>query len=106
MASQMNGQMAIGCDQSTIIGNDKIFLTDQKNPFNASQTCDLLSKQPATEVPKQKSLSLSNQERSLNLGKLRTMLDQFGEFPAKYRLLTWKTLLQLPMAQEAYETLA
>ena len=33
------------------------------------------------------------------------MLDHFGEFPEKYRLLTWKHLLHLPLNYSAFETL-
>jgi hypothetical protein len=33
------------------------------------------------------------------------MLDQFGEFPEKYRLLTWKHLLQLPLSQSSFQAL-
>jgi len=33
------------------------------------------------------------------------MLDHFGEFPNKYRLLTWKYLLQLPLNSKAFNAL-
>ena len=37
--------------------------------------------------------------------KLRQMLKQFGEFPEKYRTLTWKYLLDLPLNKEAFSNL-
>jgi hypothetical protein len=33
------------------------------------------------------------------------MLRQFGEFPKKYRNLTWKYLLQLPLNKKAFQGL-
>jgi WD40 repeat protein len=38
--------------------------------------------------------------------KLRNLLHAFGEFPAKYRLLTWRKMLRLPNNEVAYEALA
>ena len=38
--------------------------------------------------------------------KLHDLLTVYGEFPAKYRLLTWRKLLRLPDNEKAYETLA
>jgi len=40
-----------------------------------------------------------------NQAKLRSMLKQFGEYPEKYRFLTWKHLLQLPSNKEAFNSL-
>jgi hypothetical protein len=37
--------------------------------------------------------------------KLKKMLAQFGQFPEKYRFLTWKYLLKLPSNKEAFEGL-
>jgi hypothetical protein len=37
--------------------------------------------------------------------KLRQMLKSFGEFPDKYRFLTWKYLLDLPLNKEAFSNL-
>ncbi|KAG1669982.1 hypothetical protein FOA52_016243 [Chlamydomonas sp. UWO 241] len=42
---------------------------------------------------------------SLALPKLRAMLSAFGEFPARYRLLIWARLLQLPSNSSAYSLL-
>ena len=37
-----------------------------------------------------------------NMPKLKRMLKQYGEFPEKYRPLTWKYLLKLPLNKEAF----
>ena len=42
----------------------------------------------------------------LNTKKLRTLLDSYGEYPAKYRLLCWRFLLQLPENHDAFALLA
>ena len=39
---------------------------------------------------------------SFNLPKLRRLLKQYGQFPDKYRTLTWKYLLKLPLNKEAF----
>ena len=38
--------------------------------------------------------------------KLRNLLDAYGEYPSKYRLLVWRKMLRLPNNEEAYEALA
>ena len=40
-----------------------------------------------------------------NIPKLKRMLKQYGEFPEKYRPLTWKYLLRLPLNREAFQGL-
>ena len=40
------------------------------------------------------------------MNKLRDLLTVYGEFPEKYRLLTWRKVLRLPDNEKAYETLA
>lgn len=42
----------------------------------------------------------------LTLKKLIPILRQFGEYPESYRLIIWRTILQLPMNLEAYTSLA
>lgn len=42
---------------------------------------------------------------SFNMPKLRRLLKQYGQFPEKYRTLTWKYLLKLPMNKEAFQGL-
>jgi hypothetical protein len=37
--------------------------------------------------------------------KLRKMLKQFTEYPDKYRTLTWKYLLDLPLNKEGFQNL-
>ena len=37
--------------------------------------------------------------------KLRRLLKQYGQFPEKYRTLTWKYLLKLPLNREAFQGL-
>ena len=41
-----------------------------------------------------------------DVNKLRDLLSVYGEFPEKYRLLTWRKVLRLPDNEKAYETLA
>ena len=41
-----------------------------------------------------------------DVNKLRDLLTVYGEFPEKYRLLTWRKVLRLPDNEKAYETLA
>jgi hypothetical protein len=37
--------------------------------------------------------------------RLQKMLGQFGQFPEKYRFITWKHLLELPSDKQAFESL-
>ena len=37
--------------------------------------------------------------------KLRRLLKQYGQFPEKYRTLTWKYLLKLPLNKDAFQAL-
>jgi len=45
-------------------------------------------------------------ETRLNTRKLKSLLDSYGEYPQKYRLLCWRFLLQLPENHDAFATLA
>ncbi|PAA53477.1 hypothetical protein BOX15_Mlig017365g1 [Macrostomum lignano] len=45
------------------------------------------------------------QPQPLNRKRLRAILQEFGQFPGKYRLLIWKTLLQLPENTAAFNAL-
>ena len=49
---------------------------------------------------------LDSNETRLNNRKLRTLLDSYGEYPAKYRLLCWRFLLQLPENHDQFALLA
>ncbi|GMH46755.1 hypothetical protein TrVE_jg6589 [Triparma verrucosa] len=49
---------------------------------------------------------LDPSDSRLNKRKLRTLLDSYGEYPAKYRLLCWRFLLQLPENHDAFALLA
>ena len=40
-----------------------------------------------------------------NLPKLRRLLKQYGQLPDKYRTLTWKYLLRLPLNKQAFQAL-
>jgi hypothetical protein len=51
------------------------------------------------------STSLSDGEKRMNRKRLRNLLQSYGEFPEKYRLLVWKFLLQLPGKHDAYRGL-
>lgn len=42
---------------------------------------------------------------SFNLPKLKKMLQQYGEFPEKYRTTTWKYLLGLPLNKDSFANL-
>jgi hypothetical protein len=39
----------------------------------------------------------------LNKKRLATLLQQFGEYPAKYRLVIWSFLLELPGNWQAFQ---
>jgi hypothetical protein len=49
---------------------------------------------------------LDPKETRLNTRKLRTLLDSYGEYPQKYRLLCWRFLLELPENHDAFALLA
>eukprot|EP00803_Ostreobium_quekettii_P008125 evm.model.scf_877.4 EVM.evm.TU.scf_877.4 scf_877:37147-47291(+) len=49
---------------------------------------------------------LDPSSRVVNRRRLRTLLEAFGEYPAKYRLLIWEFLLQIPANGEAFEALS
>uniref|UniRef100_T2M8A5 TBC1 domain family member 31 n=1 Tax=Hydra vulgaris TaxID=6087 RepID=T2M8A5_HYDVU len=44
--------------------------------------------------------------KGLDMKKLRKILKGFGEYPAKYRLFIWKTILRLPENHIAFDMLA
>lgn len=44
-------------------------------------------------------------QTQFNMQKVKGMLKQFGEYPEKYRFLTWKHLLGLQLNKEAYQNL-
>eukprot|EP01112_Ceratiomyxa_fruticulosa_P015637 TRINITY_DN4626_c0_g1_i1.p1 TRINITY_DN4626_c0_g1~~TRINITY_DN4626_c0_g1_i1.p1 ORF type:complete len:853 (-),score=217.84 TRINITY_DN4626_c0_g1_i1:25-2583(-) len=46
-----------------------------------------------------------NQESGLSIQKIKKLLKMHGEYPPKYRLLIWKTLLSLPSNNEAFKNL-
>ncbi|KAL0279365.1 UNVERIFIED_CONTAM: hypothetical protein PYX00_000942 [Menopon gallinae] len=48
----------------------------------------------------------SELKEELTLKRLTPILRQFGEYPESYRGIIWRTILQLPMNQEAYMSLA
>ena len=41
----------------------------------------------------------------LNVDKLRAILKVYGEFPSKYRMFIWRSLLKLPENHTAYAAL-
>ncbi|CAL7945564.1 unnamed protein product [Xylocopa violacea] len=47
-----------------------------------------------------------NIKHELSLEKLILILKEFGEYPEKYRILIWSTILQLPANRNAYNALA
>jgi len=49
--------------------------------------------------------SSSSIQAQFNMQKVKGMLKQFGEYPEKYRFLTWKHLLGLPLNREAFQSL-
>ncbi|KFO03969.1 TBC1 domain family member 31, partial [Balearica regulorum gibbericeps] len=53
--------------------------------------------------------SLENKENKLpgglNKKRLRALLKEFGEYPAKYRMFVWRSLLQLPENHLAFSSL-
>ena len=44
--------------------------------------------------------------RTLNTDRLKTILRGYGQYPEKYRLFIWRSLLQLPENHAAYASLA
>ena len=44
----------------------------------------------------------STVKAEFNMQKVKGMLKQFGEYPEKYRFLTWKHLLGLPLNRDAF----
>eukprot|EP00854_Cymbomonas_tetramitiformis_P013576 gene13576-16053_t len=55
-----------------------------------------LGLKPGSQDPEKKKLSLS---------RLRSLLDAYGEFPEKHRLLVWKFLMDLPGNTEAHNAI-
>ncbi|XP_019383664.1 PREDICTED: TBC1 domain family member 31 [Gavialis gangeticus] len=57
----------------------------------------------------QLNMSLENKENELpgglNKKRLQTLLKGFGEYPAKYRMFVWRSLLQLPENHLAFSSL-
>lgn len=51
-------------------------------------------------------LDVRNAASSDELTKLKDLLKVYGEFPDKYRLLTWRKVLKIPDNEKAYEALA
>ncbi|XP_012527193.1 TBC1 domain family member 31 [Monomorium pharaonis] len=45
-------------------------------------------------------------KQELNMKRLMFILKEFGEYPKKYRILIWSTILKLPANKNAYVTLA
>lgn len=45
----------------------------------------------------------NTQTAQFNMPKLRRLLKQYGQFPDKYRALTWRYLLKLPLNREAFQ---
>ena len=42
---------------------------------------------------------------NLDYSQLKNVLNNFGEFPARYRFLLWRHLLKIPQNKAAYEAL-
>lgn len=53
-----------------------------------------------------KVLPYHEMDLEIDMGKLKKVLDQFGAFPDKYRLLTWQKLLGLPLDRSSFRKLA
>ncbi|NXU58620.1 TBC31 protein, partial [Turnix velox] len=67
------------------------------------------SKSQSRLLKLQVSTSLENKENELpgglNKKRLRVLLKGFGEYPAKYRMFVWRSLLQLPENHLAFSSL-
>ncbi|KAK6624738.1 hypothetical protein RUM44_011598 [Polyplax serrata] len=90
-----NGEVGV-CNNSTrILGT------------GSSQTFRNLSNRSRRSQKSNQSLSSIKKQLQevLDLKKLQPILKQFGEYPESYRLLIWKTILQLPENQEAFMSL-
>lgn len=58
-----------------------------------------------SDVPLYRIAAADPRAHLLTRNKVRAMLDQFGQFPDKHRLLLWRLLLQLPENKEQYTAL-
>lgn len=56
-------------------------------------------------LPLYRIAELQPHEVALNVHRLRSLLQNYGEFPDKYRLLIWRFLLRLPENHEAFRNL-
>ncbi|KFV03162.1 TBC1 domain family member 31, partial [Tauraco erythrolophus] len=67
------------------------------------------NKIPTRSLKPQVTTSLENKENELsgelNKKRLQTLLKGFGEYPAKYRMFIWRSLLQLPENHLAFSSL-
>ncbi|CAN8183730.1 unnamed protein product [Coccothraustes coccothraustes] len=67
------------------------------------------SKSQSRLLKLQENTSLENKENELpgglNKKRLQTLLKGFGEYPAKYRMFVWRSLLQLPENHLAFSSL-
>lgn len=77
----------------------KSILTTSSNQRQGSRNRTIQSDEALSSIDKQI-------KETLTLKKLLPMLKEFGEYPESYRVLIWKTILQLPMNQEAYRSLS
>ncbi|XP_065676160.1 TBC1 domain family member 31-like [Hydra vulgaris] len=74
---------------------------------NTSQEISASSSHSNTHVFKATEDSLYRElPKGLDMKKLRKILKGFGEYPAKYRLFIWKTILRLPENHIAFDMLA
>ena len=64
------------------------------------------SSEVSSSISKAGTLPFHEMGFEIDLGKLKKVLDQFGAFPDKYRLLAWKELLQLPLDRASFRKLA
>ena len=92
----------------------KTLLTPMRRP-SSSHTASASAPPASTfvgakfDLPKPLSaefLDVRNAASSDELTKLKDLLKVYGEFPDKYRLLTWRKVLKIPDNEKAYEALA
>lgn len=107
LAASANGQH-IAC--SLYSGAVLLFQTDlllHEKPSTAVKWKSPGKKKQAKKQLEKQMIEVTQKVCSvLDINRLRPLLKQFGEYPAKFRPLVWKTILKIPHNREAYKTLA
>eukprot|EP00347_Sterkiella_histriomuscorum_P023854 403333155 len=88
--------------QQSVISNQQRSVISQQSQIEPQYVLDE-NYQPDFKLTA--STMTQSQMAQFNMPKLKQMLKQFGEYPEKYRFLTWKYLLDLPLNKETFSNL-